>query len=334
MKRQIVTCTGYGSTGSSVVTDLLMEFEDAHSYGDFEFRFFQDPHGLRDLEYALFDNNNRLNTGYYIKKFIESYNYVAKSRVYNYEKHFNSNFVKFSDEFMREIIDVEWSGYWHQDIIEESLLRKFCYYAERFIQKKIFKLRYSSANFYNTTMYYAYPDSREDFYRSVRKYTDNLMNSLNLDGDFPIIALDQLVPPDHTLEHMKYYNNLKAIIVDRDPRDLFLLEKYVYHHRWVPYHDIDKFVLWYRKLRKHRELEQKHPDVMHIMFEDFIYNYEDSIDKVVDFMSLNKDKWKNQKKYFDPSKSIKNTRKWEECLFAKDEVKNIEDTLQEYLYKF
>ena len=95
---KLITCTGYGSTGSSVVTDLLAEFKDINSYGDFEFRFLQDPHGLRDLEYGLFENNNRLNTDYHIKQFIKYSKFLSKSRVNNYEKYFLLQ-SKFTDTF-------------------------------------------------------------------------------------------------------------------------------------------------------------------------------------------------------------------------------------------
>ena len=36
-EHKIITCTGYGATGSSVITDLLKEFKTVHSLGDFEF---------------------------------------------------------------------------------------------------------------------------------------------------------------------------------------------------------------------------------------------------------------------------------------------------------
>ena len=40
-KTKIITCTGYGGTGSSAITDLLKEFQNVYSYGDVEFRFLQ-----------------------------------------------------------------------------------------------------------------------------------------------------------------------------------------------------------------------------------------------------------------------------------------------------
>lgn len=331
---KLITCTGYGSTGSSVVTDLLKEFEDVNSYGDFEFRFLQDPHGLRDLEYGLFENNNRLNTGHYIKQFIKYSKFLSKSRVYNYERYFSNNFKNLSDKFIGDIIDVKWSGYWHQDIIDEHPIRKFFYYLERVIQKKIFKQRYSGANYYKNIMYYANPISKEEFYNKAKIYTDKLIKAMKIDKKYNFLALDQLVPPDHNQTYLNYFNDLNIIIVDRDPRDLFLLEKYQYKHKWVPYDDIKKFVKWFRLIREHRKNEIKSDNVLYINFEDFIYDYDNSIDKVASFTGIDKTKWNSKRKYFNPDISIKNTKKWLVYSKAKEEIKYIEKELKEFLVEY
>lgn len=330
----IITCTGYGSTGSSVVTDLLSEFEDVNSYGDFEFRFLQDPHGLRDLEYGLFENNNRLNTGYYIKQFIKYSNFLSSSKVYNYEKYFNNTFKRLSYEFINDILDVKWEGYWHQDIIDENLFRKFFYYLERVIQKKIFKQRYSGAQYYKNIMYYANPTSKKEFYKKCQSYTKTLISSMGIDKRYNFLALDQLVPPDHNQTYLNYFNDLKIIIVDRDPRDLFLLEKYQYKHKWVPYENVKKFVKWFRLIREHKKLEVKSKNVLYINFEDFIYNYENSIDKVIEFIGLDKSSWNKRREYFNPDISIKNTKKWLVYPQAKKEIEYIEKELKEFLVEY
>ncbi|MBS9436690.1 hypothetical protein EAE91_05700 [Photorhabdus noenieputensis] len=67
---KVITCTGYGDTGSSVVSDLLKEFSNIHSFGNFEFGFLQDPHGIRDLDYGIVQNNNRLTTNYHINNYL------------------------------------------------------------------------------------------------------------------------------------------------------------------------------------------------------------------------------------------------------------------------
>jgi hypothetical protein len=333
----IITCTGYGSTGSSVVSDLLNEFEDINSYGDFEFRFLQDPHGLRDLEYGLFENNNRLNTGYHIKQFIKYSKFLSKSKVYNYEKYFNGNFKMLSDEFINKLIDVQWQGYWHQDIIDEKPIKKFFYYLERVIQKKVLKQRYSGANYYKNIMYYSKPNDKDFFYDEVKIYMNKLISSMQINEKYNHLVLDQLVPPDHNETYLNYFDNLKVIIVDRDPRDLYLLEKYQYKHKWVPYGDINKFIQWFKLIRQHRKSEVKNKNILYINFEDFIYDYDKTIDKVIDFCKLDKVKWIDKKKYFNPDISIKNTKKWVAHHVypeARKEVDIIETELKEFLVEY
>lgn len=283
---KLITTTGYGATGSSVVTDLLKEFKNVKSMGDFEFRFLQDPHGLRDLEYGLFENNNRLNTDYYIKQFIKYIKFLSKSRVYPYEKYFNNKFKVISDEFIESIIDIKWNGYWHQDIIDEKPIKKFFYYLERVYQKKILKQKDSGANFYKNKMYYARL-SRDEFYKKVREYTNKLFQIMNKENhDF--LVLDQLVPVDHNQTYLNYFDDLKIIIVDRDPRDLYLLEKYEYQEKYLPWKNVEDFIKYYKLTREHKKEDVANDNVMYVHFEDFIYMYDETINKVLQFLDIDK----------------------------------------------
>jgi hypothetical protein len=330
---KLITTTGYGATGSSVVTDLLKEFNGVQSMGDFEFRFLQDPHGLKDLEYGLFENNNRLNTDYYIKQFIKYIGYLSKSPIYNYERFFNNRFRDISDEFIKSIIDIKWNGYWHQDIIDEKPIKKFFYYLERFYQKKILKQKDSGANFYKNKMYYARPNSKEEFYTEVKKYTNKLFKTMIKD-DSGFLVLDQLVPVDHNQTYLNYFDNLKIIIVDRDPRDLYLLEKYEYKEKYLPWENVESFVKHYKLLREHKKEDMPNENVMYINFEDFIYDYDNTIDKVTDFCKIDKNKWIDKKKYFNPDISIKNTKKWLVYPEAKKEIDYIKKELKEFLVDY
>jgi hypothetical protein len=331
---RIITTTGYGTTGSSVVTDFLKEFSNVESKGEYEFRFLFDIHGVRELEVALFELNNRQNSDYYIKAFKRYINYLSKSPVYKYyEETFNGKFKKISDDFIEKIIDIKWEGYWHQDIINENIIRKFFYYLERFIQKKILNQKDSSAKFYKKTMYYARPMSHSSFLTEVKSYISKLIEAMNIKKDF--IALDQLVPPENTNEFIKYFDDIKIFIIDRDPRDLYLLEKYEYKETWVPFENVKDFVKWYKLTREHRKNEDiNYSKVMFLNFEDFIYDYETTINKVINFCSLDKSKWMYKMKYFNPNISIKNTKKWLVYPQAKNEIKYIEKELKEYLVEY
>ena len=47
--KKIITCAGYHGTGSSLVTDLLKEFLNTKSFGEYEYRFLQDPNGVKEI---------------------------------------------------------------------------------------------------------------------------------------------------------------------------------------------------------------------------------------------------------------------------------------------
>ncbi len=335
---KIITCTGYGATGSSVVSDLLKEFDVVKSYGDYEFRFISDPHGLRDLEYGLFENNNRCNTDYYIKQFVKYYTFLSKSWHYNYESHFNGKFKEISDKFIKQVVDEKWQGFWHQDIIDETPIRKFFYYLERFIQKKILKQqgvgKDKGAQYYNNVMYYAKPTSKEEFYIKVREYTDKLVANMKFDKSCEFVVLDQLVPADHNETYLNYFSDLKIIVVDRDPRDLFVLNRNQYYFKWIPTEDVKQYCNWFRLLREHQKEEKKSNNVCYLNFEDFIYDYEKTVKKICAFLNIDINTWNRKGEFFNPNISIKNTKKWIDCVEYKKEIEYIEKNLKEFLVKY
>ncbi|HGJ5857121.1 sulfotransferase [Arsenophonus nasoniae] len=333
---RIITCTGYGGTGSSVVSDLLKEFSNVYSFGDFEFRFLQDPKGIRDLDYGLVQNNNRLTTSYHINNFINYVNFLSSSKVYPYEKFFNGVFKKLSIEYINNLTESRWEGYWHQDIIDASLFEKLLYYTERFYQKKVLKIKDSSAilynKFFNKKMYYAYPS--EDFYIETKKYIRKLVNSTSFDA-LPYVVFDQLVPPNNTLHYSKYFDDIKIIIIDRDPVDLYLLNKECWKEKWIPTDSVEQYVKWFELLRKHQNYEHEDSSiVLRLSFEDFIYNYSKTVLKVCNFCNLDIIDHKNKFKYFNPNVSVKNTQLEKQYPHFLKDINFIKKKLVQYCYKF
>jgi len=339
MNKKLVTCTGYGATGSSVVTDLLKEFNNVNSLGDFEFTFLSTVNGVRDLEYGLFELNNRSNVDMYIKRFMKEMKYLSGYGFNHYEKWFNGNFEKLSLEFIDSIVDVEWDGYNMMDIRDESLLVKIMYYSERVYQKKILKQNESSATFYTKVMkkkrYYACPTSKEEFYKKVQDYIGKLAKNIDCNENHEYIVFDQLVPPTDIENYLQYVNGLKVIVIDRDPRDLYLLEKHQYREIFIPFQDVKTFVKWYRMVRECKS-NQEHSQILRLKFEDFIYKYDETIQSVMNFLDLKSEHWLNKQKYFDPSISIKNTNKIKDYISSEDknDIAYIEQELSEYCYRF
>ncbi|MBC2852528.1 hypothetical protein [Cetobacterium sp. 2G large] len=328
--KKIITCTGYGTTGSSVVTDLLKEFDDVSSLGDYEYRFLFDPNGVKELEIALKYLNNRQNSDFYIKQFLKYIDYLSKSPMYKYyEKTFDNKFKIESEKFISNIIEIKWDGYWHRDIMSENIFIKSLYYLERAIQKKILKQNESSAVIYKNTMYYSYYDEKK-FVKNVKEYLNNLILLLNKKENF--IVFDQLVPPENIKDFSKYFDDIKVIIVDRDPRDIYTLEKFKYKEKFGPYKDLNSYIEWHKLIRKSRDKENENENVLVLNFEDFIYFYEETVDKLLKFLSIEKEKWIMKKKYFNPDISKKNTKVWEQYSEIKKEIEIIETELSDYLY--
>lgn len=332
MKVKIVTCASYGGTGSSAISDLLKEFENCKSLGDFEFRFIQDPDGISDLEYGLIDNNNRLFTGYFIKKFIKQINYYS-GNFYSkrYRKYFGEKFYKYSSEYINKIIQLSWKGTWLKEEIEESFIKKVLRVFINNILKRVNINKEFKHFYYKTDMVYSYID-KETFYKFTKEYTNNLFSSLNPNNKFEYLMLDQLVPCSNINRYLNYFYDIKVIVVDRDPRDLYILNKIFWKEGWIP-EDIDKFINYFKLIRRHQKYEKEDQDkILRIKFEDLIYDYENSINKIIKFLGLSLKNHKEKKKYFNPDISKQNTKLWEKYKQFSVEIKKIEVELEEYLY--
>ena len=109
-EHKIITCTGYGATGSSVITDLLKEFKTVHSLGDFEFSIAHEVDGISDLQHYIVDDfhRNKVTEGIYrFKKLVRNLNKY-------YAPFFHDKFLLYADEYVDSLIDVKWNGFWHQ----------------------------------------------------------------------------------------------------------------------------------------------------------------------------------------------------------------------------
>ena len=113
---KIITCASYYGTGSSAVTDLINECDNVHFLGDYEFRFVQDPDGIKDLEYNLVINNHRHNSGYAIKRYERNVEFLnGNVFIKKYNRYFGNKWKELSNRYIKDLVDVEYKGYWHQD---------------------------------------------------------------------------------------------------------------------------------------------------------------------------------------------------------------------------
>ena len=331
---QVFTVASYYGSGSSAVTDLISEFEGVKSLTEYEFRFAQDPDGLSELEYNLIHNFNRHNSGHALKRYRKLVDYYGNHfLVRRYEPFFGNKWKKLSYKYIDSLIDFSYPGIWQYDFYDKGPWYEFwAKLPDRILSRTLWRNKPDNHFFFNKEITYASHPTEEKFIACTKAYTSSLLEAANAEG-MPYMILDQLLPSSNIERHLRYFENLKVFVVDRDPRDLFILGKYVWKDGMMP-DDVELFCQWYEYTRSPRKTEKWSVDqVLFVQFEDLIYRYSETVDKIVHWAGLENQKHLHPKKYLNPDISIKNTRIWEKNPMYKEEVEYIEAYLGEYLYK-
>lgn len=332
---KLLTCASYYGTGSSAVTDLVSECDNVHFLGDYEFRFVQDPDGICDLEYNLVLNNHRHNSGYALKRYERNVKFLNGNRlIKKYNKFFGNNWIELSEQYVKDLTDLEYLGYWHQDVRDKG---EVVYVLERLINKVMHSLPFVDDErnytlFMNHfTNYAAFPGDR--FYEITRKYINDLFETVNTDHkDF--VMVDQLVPPSNTSHYLNYFDDIRVVCVDRDPRDLYILESECWRGTIVP-RDVYAYCKWYAVTRKHRMYEKDDKErILRIRFEDLIYHYNEMVADILSFCRIDSTHHVFPKTKLIPEESIRNTKLLDRFPQYAAEVKIIEKELADFLYDF
>lgn len=334
---RIITCASYYGTGSSAIVDLLGEYDDFKYLGNYEFRFIQDPDGISDLEYNIVENNHRHNSGNSLKRYKRNVDFLAGGKFINkYESYFNNKWKEYSYKYIDDLTDFTYKGYWHQDVIEKG---KIFYTYKRIINKILKRTiwRRESERSFNELpkeITICSNPSEEKFLEITRKYIYKLFSEAN-DTNKNNIIVDQLVPASNLKRYLRYFNDIKVFIVDRDPRDIYLLEKYIWKGNVIPTESVEKFCKWFLYTRNHRNNDVFQADkVFFLQFEDLIYNYKSKIIEIQNWLEVSSDTHIFKKKKFNPEKSILNTRLWEKGYGNKNEIEYIEKHLSKYIYNY
>ena len=340
MRKKIIVPTGYMGSGSSAVTDLLSEVEDVFvKNGSEEYIFMHCPDGLFDLEDKLLVGNNSLRSDEAIHRFERCMDLLYKNNGFwpgKYKKRVSENFMEYVTNFISEITIASFSDnhwYFQEEPINLSIvIRLFIY---RIIKKLSFeKIKMNPPLRYNT-MRLSFPTS-EEYYKAANCFMNKVIEDIGADKES--VVLDQLLLP-HNLYRLDNYfdDDVKVIVVERDPRDVFILNKYVWGKRKkgrIPYpYNVDDFCDFYVKMRK-SEIKVESENVLRIYFEDLVYQYDSTVKKIFSFLNINEEKHIHPQKMFNPNISIANTMVFKINSEYRKEISIIENKLSSYLYNF
>lgn len=335
MKNKILSVAGYGSTGSSAVVNLLEEFDNCNVMGG-EFRIIQDPDGIEDLCYNITNSWGWNRSDAYIRRFLKYTNIVGRRiRLTQYGEHlnkaFNYNFFKYRDEFIDSIVDTKWTGHWfYHDYHERNLFQVIIENIKRSLSWHFgFSREWLRRNTRKSETYFVRSDIK--IYHHAQVFLDKLFSEFDTSSEF--LIFDQMILPYHMKKFKLLLPNLKQIVVDRDPRDVYLDAKN--YNAYPITENIDSFISFFETARSVNIIYDDNEN-LNIKFENLIYNYENSLEKIKLFLNLDGNNHKLKLNKFDPNISIKNTKTWKNIKDHKvlNDIKKIEKSLEKWCYDY
>lgn len=330
---KVITCASFYGSGSSALTDLIAEYDVVKDLTDYEFRFLHDMDGVSDLEFHLCECHNRHNSGHALKRFKRLVDYHSGNRlVARYEPYFNGKFRQLSERYITDLTDFSYKGWWFYDLYDRG---ESYYYLMQSLNKLIAKLSFGKIKLFTKEITYCSHPTKEDFLNKTQAYVSALLEAANPEG-LPYIEIDQFLPSQHIERVLRYIKEpVHVFVVDRDPRDTYILEKCYWKGAICPTDDVDTFCDWFLYTRNSGAGQKLLNDqVTYLRFEDLIFKYEGTVASIESQTGLLSSQHTKAFSKFNPKHSVNNTQLWKKHPELTEDMKIIEKRLAAYLYPF
>ena len=326
----IIGACGFGSTGSSAVSDYLLEFGNVQVLDHMEFTWVSGVDGLIDLDFHVNHPHSRTDDSIYA---IQRYRDKMESVLHFYRKAGRIDSQKFRDsteKFLDAITQVRWNWY-----IDEPC-GIFTRNLERVAKKIIPAIEIERKQQINCwpmkeVSFSVRPNSFEE---AARLHVKELLIAMGATFEKPLI-LDQPFSGNNPQACFKFYDDPYAIVVDRDPRDNYVFANTKLIGRlphFMPINPVEDFVKYYRAIREKQPYLNNDNRVLSIKFEDMVYHYDETTLKIRKFLNLPDNP--NPKSIFDPDLSMPNTQVWKRFPQYIKDIEYIERELTEYLFDY
>lgn len=326
----IGTC-GFGSSGSSAVSDYLKEFNENCVLDRIEFTIPFCVDGLTDLDYHLHNATYRCEDSIAaidrFKKLISKQsNYLTKRT-----KITKQELSEETEKFLNKLIQARWLGYSGRDdgILEYQIGARVLYARVRpFFERKL-GIRYKWYPLKTVSMSIL-PDGFDD---AAKEFLHFILEKMGADFSRNIV-LDQPFSGNNPQACFNYYDDPRAIVVDRDPRDNYIFAKTTLKGKntFMPTESVEEFIKYYKALRVNQPYTKDDTRILRLQFEDLVYKYDETTELVRNWLGLPKNP--SPKSIFDPALSIANTQTFKRFPQFTEDVKKIEKALPEYIYDF
>lgn len=344
---KFIDISGFGNSGKSTLTDLFKEFDGfVVPHYNFEFNLLRIQDGLLDLKNNLVENwspirsNSAINRfNKLVKKIGPSANLFKPSSLFysngmNYDSIFSNEFSNLSNKYISELVAHKYTSYWPYDSIELTPMSQFLLR----LRSKIIPNELQNSTISLTSV------GEDEFNKITHEYISNLFKTINTNEGNTFVTHNSL-EPFNPKKGLELFPNGKAIVVQRDPRDIYAstivsdlgyLPNFETKKQWkvkrsfLNTNDVIKFCERQLIYRNHvNSCESK--DILRLNYEDLILNYEFTIEKIFTFLELEKSIHMSKFKFFNPKNSVKNIGLWKKAN-RNNEIQIIEETLSCFLF--
>ena len=337
---KFIAVSGFFSSGSSAVVDLLKEYKGTYEC-EAEIRIIKDPYGLSQLEQALTDHWDLLNSAAAIRDYLWLCKICNRSNSnpfspvgLSYAKKITPQFMSISKQFIDDITDFTYkSDFFYQKFKKnyiQCVMDRWRMGAEFYSHGKL-----PLANRNGELSHFSHP-TKEEFQKAASEYLVRLFENCITDQNEGYVILDQAVSTNDTEPIHKYLGDAKMIIVDRDPRDMYV-EDLV---RWRENLDKDvsskeaglHYVMRHRALRENIPVDDD--SIMTVKFEDLVLDYEYTKTRIEQFVQFDRSNHIRPYTFLIPEKSARNIGIWKQYYGQfQDAIDAIKENLEDYCYE-
>lgn len=329
---QLISVCGLGGwSGSSIISDFLLEFDDVSAIGgtihrdkpnknsDFECSFWHgdwyEEGSILSLEKAIFTEKIYFNFGA-----LNFSRFVLKcfmGRIWIYDDYY----LQRSKEFLFDLIECHWR--WTKYAWLKDKEKEYHYT----IPKKPKRIERLNPLYDEMIEVIWKKFTLEEFRAKAKQYMEDFLKHI---PSKKFLVCDQLLHTGVFDAKMfeDYFGNIKMFYVWRDPRDQYAgarrrLRTYIPEDPIVFSKRFKKFINNFSNIN--------HPNCMVLRLEDFCTNYDEVSKKIINFLGLNPDTHTRKFEFFDPKISTKKIGSYKNCP-NQEAIKIIEKELKEYCW--
>ena len=296
MNKKIIDVSGIGHSGKTIVNEIFTHHSKIHVHSPlFEFNLLRVYGGLINLHSNLVENwsPNRadiaINQFKHLIKTISptakmwSINSLINSNGWNYNEMLECDFEQISKDYINSLISLESKSVWpYPEIYKNSLIRFF-----RRVAGRIFNYQHKNKVIFSDAT---------NFNNKTKLFLEDILFNHNKN----LVCTNNMFEPYNEGKYFKFFNDPYQINVWRDPRDIYVSTKLgdvfspnfessqsigSYHKSFTLSDDINNFITREKILISKCNFKDSNR-ILNIKFEDIIHNFEQSVDRISNFVGI------------------------------------------------